>query len=196
MIRIQEADTYDTEVIYQVYPASFMDTNGDGVGDLAGILAKLDYIQSLHVDAVWISPFFLSPAGHEGDGGYAVENYREIDPRFGTMADFDALLTRAHELGLKIYTDFVLPHTSNRHEWFRKSERREAGFEDFYIWHDGKIDDPIVGEGAGEGPREGGGSTSRTAHKLAFYFWRIGMGMACGAAAILPASFFICSTRT
>ncbi|MBL8639236.1 MAG: alpha-glucosidase [Alphaproteobacteria bacterium] len=152
----ERAETRDTEVIYQVYPASFMDTNGDGVGDLAGILAKLDYIQSLHVDAVWISPFFLSPAGHEGDGGYAVENYREIDPRFGTMADFDALLTRAHELGLKIYTDFVLPHTSNRHEWFRKSERREAGFEDFYIWHDGKIDDPIVGEGAGEGPREGG----------------------------------------
>lgn len=146
------ADTCPTEVIYQVYPASFMDSNNDGVGDLRGITSRLDYIEKLGVDAVWISPFFLSPPGHDGDGGYAVSNYREIDPRFGIMTDFDELLTHAHARGLKIYTDFVLPHTSSHHEWFQKSQRREAGFEDFYIWHNGKTDGSVVGEGGKQRP--------------------------------------------
>lgn len=132
--------SYPTEIIYQVYPASFMDSNDDGTGDLEGIASRIEYIKKLGVDAIWISPFFLSPEGQDGDGGYAVSNYREIDPRFGNMADFDNLLSKAHNLGLKIYTDFVLPHTSSHHEWFKKSESREHGFEDFYIWHSGKID--------------------------------------------------------
>lgn len=145
-------DTYPTEVIYQVYPASFMDSNNDGMGDLRGIISRLNYIEQLGVDAVWISPFFLSPPGHDGDGGYAVSNYREIDPRFGAMADFEELLAGAHARGLKIYTDFVLPHTSSHHEWFGKSLRREAGFEDFYIWHNGKINEPVTGDGGAQRP--------------------------------------------
>ncbi|MBN8531910.1 MAG: alpha-glucosidase [Alphaproteobacteria bacterium] len=133
-----------SEVIYQVYPSSFNDANGDGIGDLKGITEKLDYIQSLGVDAVWISPFFLSPPGQKGDGGYAVSNYHEIDPRFGTMADFDQLLEEAHARGIRIYTDFVMPHTSDEHPWFQASAASKDAsnpYADFYIWHDGKRDE-------------------------------------------------------
>lgn len=130
----------DSEVIYQVYPASFKDSDGDGHGDLRGVTEKLDYIKSLGVDALWISPFFLSPAGKAGDGGYAITDYRAIDPHFGTMAEFERLLEEAHKRGLRVYTDFVVCHTSNEHDWFKKSVRREPGFEDRYVWHDGKRD--------------------------------------------------------
>jgi len=132
------AKNHTPEVIYQVYPASFNDSNGDGHGDLKGITQKLDHIKSLGVDAIWISPFFLTPKGKASDGGYAISNYREIDPKFGSMQDFDELLKKAHEKGLRIYTDFVMCHTSNEHEWFKKSENREPGFEDRYVWSDGK----------------------------------------------------------
>jgi len=129
-----------SEVIYQVYPASFNDANGDGHGDLQGITQKLDYIKSLNVDAIWISPFFLSPEGAAGDGGYAISNYREIDKRFGTMKDFEHLLEEAHKRGLRVYSDFVMCHTSTEHEWFKKSQNRDPGFADRYVWHDGKRD--------------------------------------------------------
>ena len=133
-------ETRPSEIIYQVYPASFRDANGDGHGDLKGITQKLDYIKSLGADAVWISPFYLSPPGPEGDGGYAVTDYRAIDPRFGDAADFSELLAEAHKRGLRIYIDFVLAHSASDHEWFEKSRRREAPYSDYYVWHDGKIE--------------------------------------------------------
>src|SRR6201992_3212283 len=105
-------------VIYQIYPRSFFDSNGDGVGDLPGITAKLDYVASLGVDGVWISPFFRSPMK---DFGYDVSDYRDVDPIFGSLADFDALLARAHDLGLKVIIDQVYSHTSNQHPWFTEA---------------------------------------------------------------------------
>ena len=103
-------------VIYQIYPRSFADANGDGTGDLAGITARLSAVQALGVDAIWLSPFYRSPMR---DGGYDVIDYRSVDPMFGTLADFDALLERAHELGLRVLIDLVPNHCSSEHEWFR-----------------------------------------------------------------------------
>ena len=107
-------------VIYQIYPRSFMDTDGDGVGDLPGIVDKLDYIASLGVDAIWISPFFKSPMA---DFGYDIADYRDVDPLFGTLADFDRLLAKAHGLGIKVMIDQVLSHCSVEHEWFKRKPR-------------------------------------------------------------------------
>src|SRR6478752_6648263 len=97
-------------VIYQIYPRSFMDSNGDGVGDLPGITSRLDHVASLGVDAIWVSPFFRSPMK---DFGYDVADYRKVDPMFGTLEDFDAMLDKAHRLGIKIIIDQVLSHTSD-----------------------------------------------------------------------------------
>src|ERR1700744_4133700 len=105
-------------VIYQIYPRSFFDSDGDGVGDLNGITAKLDHVASLGVDGIWLSPFFRSPMK---DFGYDVSDYCDVDPTFGTLADFDALLARAHELGLRLVIDQVYSHTSNQHPWFAQS---------------------------------------------------------------------------
>lgn len=125
-------------VFYQIYPRSFYDANNDGVGDLKGITAKLDYVAGLGVDALWISPFFQSPMK---DFGYDVSDYRAIDPLFGTMEDFDALLTKAHDLGLKLVIDFVMPHSSDQHEWFQESrQNRNNPKADWYIWADPKPD--------------------------------------------------------
>ncbi len=125
-------------VIYQVYPRSFMDTNGDGVGDLPGITQKLDHIAALGVDAVWISPFVKSPML---DYGYDVEDYRAVDPLFGTLDDFDRLLARAHELGLKVMVDMVVSHTSNRHAWFLESRAsRDNPKADWYVWAEPRAD--------------------------------------------------------
>lgn len=118
--------------IYQIYPRSFMDTNGDGIGDLAGITAKLEYIKSLNFDAIWICPFFESPMV---DFGYDVSDYRKIDPVFGGFTQFKALITKAHELNLKIIIDQVLSHTSDQHEWFKKSIAEPEGpYGDYYVW--------------------------------------------------------------
>lgn len=133
-------ETRPAEIIYQVYPASFRDSNGDGHGDLKGVTQKLDYIKGLGADAVWISPFYLSPPGPDGDGGYAVTDYRAIDPRFGDANDFKELLAEAHKRGLRIYIDFVLAHSASDHEWFEKSRRREDPYTDYYVWHDGRIE--------------------------------------------------------
>ncbi|MBY5978972.1 alpha-glucosidase family protein [Ferrimonas balearica] len=125
-------------VIYQVYPRSYADTNGDGVGDLPGIIAKLDYIASLGVDAIWISPFFKSPMD---DFGYDISDYRDVDPLFGNLEDFDRLLARAHELGLKVMIDQVLSHTSAQHQWFLDSrESRDNDKADWYVWADANPD--------------------------------------------------------
>ncbi len=124
--------------IYQVYPRSFADSNGDGIGDLAGITAHLDYIAGLGVDMVWLSPFFKSPMR---DFGYDVADYLDVDPIFGTLADFDALIARAHSLGLKIIIDQVYAHTSDEHDWFRSSRAsRDGAMADWYVWADAKPD--------------------------------------------------------
>lgn len=111
-------------VTYQIYPRSFADANGDGVGDLAGITSRLPYLRDLGVDAIWISPFYTSP---QRDHGYDVSDYRDIDPLFGTLADADALLESAHGLGLKVIVDLVPNHTSDEHEWFRAAIAAEPG---------------------------------------------------------------------
>jgi len=125
-------------VIYQIYPRSFLDTNGDGVGDLPGIIAKLDYIASLGVDAIWISPFFKSPMA---DFGYDIADYRDVDPLFGTLDDFDCLLAKAHSLGIRVMIDQVLSHTSIEHAWFKESrESRDNPKADWYVWADARDD--------------------------------------------------------
>ena len=125
-------------VIYQVYPRSYQDSTGDGIGDLAGIRHRLPYISSLGVDALWISPFFKSPMK---DYGYDVSDYREIDPMFGSLADFELLLDDAHELGLKVMIDLVLSHSSDQHPWFIESRtNRDNDKADWYVWADAKQD--------------------------------------------------------
>ncbi len=125
-------------VIYQIYPRSFLDSNGDGIGDLPGIAERLPYVASLGVDAIWISPFFTSPME---DFGYDISDYRGVDPIFGTLTDFDRLLAQAHELGLKVMIDMVLSHTSHRHPWFLESRRsRDNPKSDWYVWADAKRD--------------------------------------------------------
>lgn len=131
-------DWWRGAVIYQIYPRSFLDTNGDGIGDLAGITEKLDYVAGLGVDGIWVSPFFTSPMK---DFGYDVADYTAVDPLFGTLADFDALVAEAHRLGLKVVIDQVLNHTSDIHPWFRESRAsRDNPKSDWYVWADPKPD--------------------------------------------------------
>ena len=120
--------------IYQVYPRSFMDSNGDGVGDLRGIVSRLDYLRWLGVDAIWISPIYPSPMK---DFGYDVADYVDVDPLFGSLADFDHLVAEAHARGLRVILDFVPNHSSDQHAWFRESRRtRDSAKRDWYIWRD------------------------------------------------------------
>ena len=133
-----DTDWWRGAVIYQIYPRSFQDSNGDGVGDLRGIVERLPYIASLGVDAIWISPFFPSPMK---DFGYDVSDYRNVDPMFGTLDDFDALIARAHGLGLKVLIDQVLSHTSDLHPWFAESRTSRTNPKaDWYVWADPKDD--------------------------------------------------------
>jgi alpha-glucosidase len=136
--RTDRADWWRGAVLYQVYPLSFCDSNGDGEGDLPGLTSKLEHIASLGVDGIWISPFFPSPMK---DFGYDVSDYCGVDPRFGTLADFDRMIALAHALGLKVIIDQVWSHTSDAHPWFRNS-RTSAGADkaDWYIWADPKSD--------------------------------------------------------
>jgi len=125
-------------VIYQIYPRSFMDSNGDGTGDLPGITGKLDYLQWLGVDAIWISPIFPSPMA---DFGYDVANYTDIEPLFGTLRDFDTLIEEAHRRGLRLLLDFVPNHTSDQHPWFQESRSSlDNSKRDWYLWHDPATD--------------------------------------------------------
>lgn len=136
-IPAQGDEWWRSAVIYQIYPRSFADESGDGVGDLPGITKRLPHVQALGVDAVWLSPFYLSP---QHDGGYDVADYRLVDPLFGTNADFDELLARAHELGLRVFIDLVPNHTSSEHEWFKAAIAAAPGApeRDRYIFRDGK----------------------------------------------------------
>jgi alpha-glucosidase len=132
------AEWWRGAVVYHVYPLSFADADGDGTGDLAGVCDKLDYIASLGVDMVWISPFYRSPMR---DFGYDVADYCDVDPLFGSLADFDALVAKAHRLGLKVVIDLVFSHTSDEHDWFKQSRQsRDNSKADWYVWADAKPD--------------------------------------------------------
>lgn len=121
-------------VIYQIYPRSYQDSTGNGVGDLAGITRRLPHIADLGADCIWLSPIFTSP---QKDMGYDVSNYIDIDPLFGTLDDFDVMIKRAHALGLKVITDQVLSHTSDQHPWFKESRvSRDNPKSDWYVWAD------------------------------------------------------------
>ncbi len=151
-------------LIYQVYPRSFQDSNGDGIGDLPGITARLDHIASLGVDMIWIGPCFKSPMA---DFGYDVADYRDIDPSFGTLADFDALVAAARAQGMGVMVDMVVSHTSDQHAWFQKSRRREGDQADWYVWADALAD--------GSPPNNwlsvfGGGAWSWDAECRQYYF--------------------------
>ena len=125
-------------VIYQIYPRSFADSNGDGIGDLCGILSRLDYLADLGVDAIWLSPVYPAP---DADFGYDISDFQAIDPKFGTMEDFDRLLQEAHNRGIRIVMDMVFNHTSDQHPWFREARKsRDNPFHDYYLWRDPKKD--------------------------------------------------------
>lgn len=124
--------------IYQIYPRSFMDSNGDGIGDLPGITQRLPYVAELGVDAIWVSPFFKSPMK---DFGYDVSDYRDVDPIFGDLGDFDALVAKAHDFGLRVLIDQVYSHTSDQHAWFAESRSsRDNSKSNWYVWADAKAD--------------------------------------------------------
>lgn len=125
---------WQTGVVYQVYPRSFQDSTGDGTGDLAGLVSRLDHPVELGVDAVWVSPIYPSPMV---DFGYDITDHCDVDPRFGTLADLDALLVGAHERGLRVLLDLVPGHTSDQHPWFlaARSSRQDPQ-RDWYVWRD------------------------------------------------------------
>lgn len=143
-------------VIYQVYPRSFADSDGDGLGDLVGIRKRLPALQQLGVDAVWLSPFYTSP---QNDAGYDVADYRDVDPRFGKLADFDELVVETHRLGLRLIVDLVPNHTSDQHAWFREALAAPEGSPERarYLFRDGK------GPG-GDAPPNNWESIDRRAH--------------------------------
>ncbi|MCB9993230.1 MAG: alpha glucosidase [Hyphomicrobiaceae bacterium] len=137
-MRAENTDWWRGGVIYQIYPRSYQDHNGDGIGDLPGITERLPYVAELGVDAIWLSPFFTSPMK---DFGYDVSNYRDVDSSFGTIEDFDRLVQRAHELGLRVIIDQVISHSSDEHPWFAESRRsRDNAKADWYVWADPKDD--------------------------------------------------------
>src|SRR5208337_1294601 len=123
-------------VVYQIYPRSFNDTNGNGIGDLNGITAKLDYLKSLGIDAIWLNPCYPSP---QVDTGYDISDYKDIDPQYGTLADFDRLVSEARKRDIRILMDLVLLHTSDQHPWFAESRTSRTNPKaDWYVWKDGK----------------------------------------------------------
>ena len=127
-------------VIYQIYPKSFQDSNGDGIGDLPGIVQRLDYLEDLGIDAVWLSPVYRSP---QDDNGYDISDYQDIDPMFGTMADMEELIREAGKHHIRIIMDLVLNHTSDEHRWFREAKKsRENLYHDYYVWRDGEEGTP------------------------------------------------------
>ena len=129
-------DWWQNAVIYEIYPRSFQDSNGDGIGDLNGITQRLDYLQELGVDAIWLTPVYPSP---QVDFGYDISDYRAIDPQYGTMADFDKLVDEAAKRHIRVIMDMVMNHTSDKHKWFLESRSsRDNPYRDWYVWRDGK----------------------------------------------------------
>lgn len=135
MIRL-ERKWWHSSVIYQIYPRSFQDSNGDGVGDIQGIIQRLSYLAELGIDAIWLSPVYQTP---NDDNGYDISDYQAISPDFGTMDDMDSLIQKAKELGIRILMDLVVNHTSDEHAWFIESRKsKDNEYRDYYIWRDGK----------------------------------------------------------
>lgn len=130
---------FSDKIIYQIYPKSFRDSNGDGIGDIPGIIEKLDYLKELGVDYLWLTPFFLSP---QKDNGYDVADYRKIDPAFGTMEDLEQLISLSHKQGIGIMLDMVFNHTSTAHQWFQKALAGDSRYQDYYIFRDGSTSKP------------------------------------------------------
>jgi alpha-glucosidase len=132
-----DANWWRQAVIYQIYPRSFKDSNGDGIGDIKGITSKIDYLTSLNIDAIWLSPFYPSALA---DGGYDVDDYRDVDPKLGTLADFDEMLTELHKVGIRVFVDIVPNHSSNKHRWFQEAITAAPGSaaRNRYIFRDGK----------------------------------------------------------
>lgn len=130
---------FRSSTVYQIYPKSFCDSNGDGLGDLRGVIQKLDYIKELGVDYIWCTPFFVSP---QNDNGYDVADYRAVDPRYGTMADVEELIAEAAKRGIGLMFDMVFNHTSTEHEWFQRALKGEQKYLDYYIFKDGEPDTP------------------------------------------------------
>ena len=126
---------FKDKVVYQIYPKSFKDSNNDGIGDLKGVIEKLDYLKYLGVDYLWITPFFISP---QKDNGYDVEDYYNIDPTYGTMDDFDMLVKESKKRGIELMLDMVFNHTSTEHEWFKKALAGEKKYQDYYIFKKSK----------------------------------------------------------
>ncbi|MDR2860362.1 MAG: hypothetical protein LBV66_00830, partial [Elusimicrobiota bacterium] len=125
---------YENAVFYELYTRSFRDANGDGFGDFAGVLEKLDYLADLGIDAIWLPPFYASPLR---DGGYDISDYTAIDPRYGTQKELDQIFSKAHSLGIKIIIDLVINHTSDQHKWFIQSRKDPKGpYGDYYVWAD------------------------------------------------------------
>ena len=132
----QNKKWWQQAVIYQIYPRSFYDSNGDGIGDIAGIIQKLDYLGELGIDAIWLSPVYRSP---QDDNGYDISDYQNIDPIFGSLEDMDALIKAAGDRGIRIIMDLVLNHTSDEHLWFIEARKsRENPYHDYYVWRDGR----------------------------------------------------------
>src|SRR5690606_8463173 len=130
---MQQVRSWQDKVVYQIYPRSFMDSNNDGIGDIQGIISKLDYVKSLGVDVIWLSPVYLSP---NDDNGYDISDYKAINPEFGTMQDMDQLIVEAQKRGIKIIMDLVINHTSDEHPWFIASKDPKSPYRDYYIWQD------------------------------------------------------------
>ena len=170
--RVDAAPWWMNAVLYQIYPRSFQDSDGDGVGDLQGIVRRLDYLAQLGVDIVWISPIYRSP---QADNGYDISGYRDIDPLFGDLETFDALVARAHDLGMRIVMDLVVNHTSVEHPWFIESATGpDSARRDWYYWRD---------------PRPGAvpGHTRRGALELGILLRGACLGVRPGLGPVLPA---------
>ena len=127
---------YKQSVFYQIYPRSFKDSNGDGIGDIQGIISKIDYISSLGIDAIWFSPLYASP---NADYGYDISDYTAINPEYGTMEDFEQMVSLLHERGIKVIMDLVINHTSDKHKWFESARQsKDSPYRDYYYWADGR----------------------------------------------------------
>ena len=135
---------WHSSVVYQVYPRSFQDSNGDGIGDLRGIIQRLDYLAELGIDVIWLSPVYQSP---NDDNGYDISDYQAISPEFGTMEDMERLIEEARKRNIRIVMDLVVNHTSDEHPWFIEAQKgRDNAFRDFYIWRDPAEDGGLPNE--------------------------------------------------